>query len=250
MLKEISLALIQAATEFLPISSSGHLALIANINSQPDLFLFTVLHMASLLAVVIFTRKEIMKLLDLRSKEHVKMWGYLIIATIPAGLFGFLFRHLIEQTFSSLLFIGIAFFFTGFILLGTKLARVNSNMNGRNALIIGLFQLLALFPGVSRSGMTISAALYMGIQREEAAKFSFLLFIPLSIGAFVLELNTNVHFDLALLAAFFTCLVMSVVFLHLLLFLIKKRKFWTFSIYCFVAGIVSLILYFVKMTNA
>ncbi len=285
MLNKILLAAIQAATEFLPISSSGHLALVSNLISQPDLFFFTVLHLSSLIAVIIFTRKEIGCLLSF-NRQYRKMWLYLAVATAPAALFGFFFRGKIEETFSSFLFIGIAFIFTGIILFLTKFqenrfaitsipwrggfplrfsvvrkvflyfpipSKTYSNLNIKNSLVIGLFQILALFPGVSRSGMTISSALSLGIDREKAIKFSFLLFIPLCLGAFVLEMREELLemgnffcFDLSLIISFFVCLILSLSFLNLLLFIVKKRKFWAFSIYCFVIGFVSLSLYFLK----
>jgi len=119
MLNEIILSIIQAVTEFLPVSSSGHLALYENIFSKPDLFFIIFLHLASLLAVIIFTRKAILHLLTF-NKSARKLWLYLIITTIPAALIGFLFKNYIESALSSLLFLGIAFLFTGTILLFTK----------------------------------------------------------------------------------------------------------------------------------
>jgi len=128
MLNEILLAIIQAATEFLPISSSGHLALTSNLISKPNLFFFTALHLASLIAVIIFTRKEIFNLITF-NKKYKKLWIYLIIATIPAALFGFFFNNLIEKTFSSYLFLSITFLFTAIILFLTKFTTTNSKLN-------------------------------------------------------------------------------------------------------------------------
>ncbi|MBN1354492.1 MAG: undecaprenyl-diphosphate phosphatase [Candidatus Omnitrophica bacterium] len=243
MTEAIILAIIQAATEFLPISSSGHLALVSSLISQPSLFLFTALHLASLVAVIIFTRNEIAQLVRF-DKKYRKMWLYLVISTIPAGLCGVLFSDLVEKAFSSNLFIGAAFIFTGFILFLTKFTSVHSGLNGRNALIIGLFQVLGIFPGVSRSGMTISSALFLGIDREKAAKFSFLLFMPVSLGAFLLELGHGFYFNAALLVSFLVCLILSLLFLKLLLAIVKKGQLWFFSFYCVAVGIVCLFLFF------
>lgn len=246
MFIEIILAIIQAATEFLPVSSSGHLALVSNLISEPNVFFFTILHLASLIAVLIFTRKEIAGLLSFK-REYKRLWIWLIIATIPAVVFGLLFKAFIESAFSSLLFIGIGFLFTGVILLFSKFAKRKSHLNYKNSLIIGLFQMLALFPGVSRSGMTISSGLLSGIKREKAAKFSFLLFIPLALGAFILELLTaEIYFSLSLVVSFFICLIFSFVFLNLLLKIVKSGNFWIFSFYCFVVGIVSVALSFLN----
>ncbi len=242
MLEEIILAIIQAATEFLPVSSSGHLALVSGLISQPNLFFFTALHIASLIAVLIFMRKEIYSLITFE-RRYRKMWIYLIIATIPAGLFGYFFHSFIESTFSSLLYIGLSFIFTGLILLSTRNSKVYSKLNFGNSLGIGFFQALSLFPGVSRSGMTISSGLLFGIEREKTVKFSFLLFIPLSIGAFILE-SGNFYFSWSLLISFFICLIFSLIFLVFLVEVVRKRKFWLFSIYCFIIGLLTLAIYF------
>ncbi|MBT3398063.1 undecaprenyl-diphosphate phosphatase [archaeon] len=242
MLTEILLAVVQAATEFLPVSSSGHLALVSNLISEPNLFFFTVLHLASLIAVLIFTRREIVDLLRFDSSA-LKMWGFLIVATIPAALFGYFFSSVIESSLSSYLFLGIAFIFTGVILLLTKFASLGGKLNLKNSFVIGLFQVLALFPGVSRSGMTISSGIFFGIDREKAARFSFLLFIPLVIGATFLELG-NFYFSWSLVVSFLVSLILSLAFLKLLFEVIRRGKFWLFSIYCFLIGLVSLGLSF------
>ena len=125
----------------------------------------------------------------------------------------------------------------------TKFAHRIDKLNYTNSLIIGLFQILALFPGVSRSGMTISSALFAGIEREKAAKFSFLLFIPLAIGAFILE-SGEAYFSLGLAIAFVLSFILSLIFLNALYYVIKRDKFWIFSVYCFVIGIITIILHF------
>lgn len=242
MANEILLAIIQAVTEFLPVSSSGHLALVSNFLGELNLFLITILHLASLFSVLIFTRKEIVHLLTF-NKSARKLWLYLIIATIPAVIFALIFRQFIETAFSSYIALGIAFLFTGFVVLSTKFAARKSKLNPKNSLIIGLFQMLALFPGVSRSGMTISSSLLSGIDKEKAAKFSFLLFIPLSIGAVILEFG-NAYLSLNLAIAFVLCFLLSLLFLNLILIIIKKGYFWLFSIYCFIIGMIALILHF------
>jgi len=248
MLYEIFLAFIQAATEFLPVSSSGHLALVEIIFKQkPDMFFFITLHLASLLAVVIFTRKEIIKLISF-NREYRKMWVYLIIATIPAAIFGYFLESKIESSFSSLLFLGLAFMFTGVILLSTKFANVFSEISWKHSIFIGLFQVLALFPGVSRSGMTISAGLFSGLEREESAKFSFLLSIPVILGAFLLELiktPLNLSLMYSWIIPFFICVLFSLLFLNFLYYIVKKGNFWMFSFYCFIIGILVLIFAFV-----
>ena len=242
MTNEILLAIIQAVTEFLPISSSGHLALISNLIGTPDLFLITILHFASLLAVVIFLRKEIKQLLSF-DKKYSKLWIFLIIGTIPAALFGFFFKSIINSSLSSFLVLGISFLFTSVILFITKFAKEYSNLNIKNSLFIGLMQVLALFPGVSRSGITISSGLFSGLNREKAAKFSFLLFIPLELGAMILELG-EFYFSYTLFIALVICFILSLVFLNILYIVVKNGKFWLFSIYSFIIGLIALYLYF------
>lgn len=239
MLIEILLAIIQGITEFLPISSSGHLALISNIISTPNLAFFTMLHFASLLAVIIFMRKEIIGLISFNSK-YKKLWIYWIIATIPAGLIGWLFKDIIEKSLSSFIFLGGAFIFTGLIIIMTKFFNKQEELGLKHSLIIGLMQILALFPGISRSGITISFGIFSGLKKEIAMRFSFLLFIPLSIGATALELN-EVYFDYTLLISFIVCFIVSLMFLKLLRVIINKEYFWIFGIYCLIIGIVSVL---------
>lgn len=249
MFEEIFLAIVQAATEFLPISSSGHLALIGNLVSEPNLFLISVLHFASLLAVLVFTRKEIFNLLSFE-KKYFRLWIFLIVATIPAGIFGFFFKDLVERSLSSLFFISGGFFFTGLILLATKFCGSNSKfekksrLNLKKSFFIGLMQMFALFPGVSRSGMTISSGIFSGIDKKFAAKFSFLLFIPLALGAMILEFG-KIYFSWSLIASFLICFALSLIFLSLLYKIIRKNLFWVFGFYCLAMGIVSFVMGFV-----
>ncbi len=242
MLIEILLAIIQAATEFLPVSSSGHLALFANVFSQPHLFFFTVLHLASLLAILIFTRKEIKKLLTFERK-YSKMWLYLIVGTIPAALVGFFFKDFIESSFSSYLIMGTAFIFTSLLLFSIKFSKGDKKVSWKSSIGVGLMQCLALFPGVSRSGTTIFSARILGVNKEEAFKFSFLLFIPLALGAMLLELG-SFYFSWSLLVSFFVCFFLSLLFLNLLYKILEKNKFWMFGFYCMFVGIVCLVIYF------
>jgi len=242
---KILLAITQAATEFLPISSSGHLAIFSKLIQEPDIFFFTTLHLASLLAVVIFVRKELAGLLRFDSASR-KLLTYLVVATIPAALVGLFFKSAIEKTFHSYLLIGIAFIFTSIVIFMTKFRHAAGGVNMKKAILIGLAQTVALLPGVSRSGMTISTAVFLGVDKEKAMKFSFLLFIPLSLGAFILEAGDNFYINSSLIISFFVCLCASLLFLKILLLVIKKDKFWVFSIYCFTIGLVSTGMHFIK----
>jgi len=240
MLNEILLAIIQAATEFLPISSSGHLALISKLGGFENIQLIVFLHLASLLAVLIFLRREIISLITLK-KRYRRLWPYLILATIPAAFFGFFFKNIIEKTFSSYFFISLFFLFSSIILFLTKFSKEHDKLNWKNSLFIGFFQVFALFPGVSRSGMTISAGLFSGLNKKEAVKFSFLLFIPIVIGANLLELK-NITFQFYLIP-FLICFLLSYFFIFLLYKITEKGYFWIFSIYNLILSIISFLLY-------
>jgi len=252
MLEAIFLAVVQAVTEFLPISSSGHLAFVSNLISEPNLFFFSALHAASLFAIVIFTRRELAHLFRF-DEGYGRVWLYLIVGTIPAALFGFFFRDKISEAFSSFFFIGLAFIFTGVILYTTKFRTEHpEKMSLKYAFIIGCMQVLALFPGVSRSGLTISTALLLGVQKEKAIKFSFLLFIPLSLGAFILSaLGENdtmtgspIYLGATLTICFIVCLALSLLFLRMLFKIVEKGKLWVFSVYCVGIGLTALLFHF------
>lgn len=244
MLIEVLLAVVQAATEFLPVSSSGHLALVSNLISFPDLFFFTMLHLASLFAVLVYTRKETWKLISF-DKKYKKMWGFLVLATIPAALVGYFFGDFFGAVFESYLVLGVTFFATGLILLSTKDAKTFSKLNWKNSLGVGIAQIFAIFPGISRSGTTISAARFLGVSRDEAFKFSFLMFIPLALGAVILEFG-NAYFSWGLLVSFLVCFGLSLFFLSWLRKVVVGGKFWIFGFYCFLISLVSFILYFLK----
>ena len=254
MLENILLAVIQAGTEFLPISSSGYLVLVSNLISKPNLYFFITLHTASLFAVIIFTRNELAHLFRFEG-EYAKWWLYLFIGIIPAAVAGVFFKDFIEEVFSSLFFVGISFFITGLVLYMTKFhKKPPTGLNAEKSLLIGLIQALALLPGISRSGVTISTALMTGVEKEKAIKFSFLLFIPLSVGALILNYvsgngvieGEGFYLNASLILSFMVCLVMSLIFLNLMFHIIKKAKLWLFSFYCFAIGTFTLLYYYLS----
>ncbi len=241
----IFLAIIQSVTEFLPISSDGHLSLFSNLIGSPNLAFIILLHFASLFAVIIYTRKEIWRLLHFK-KEDRKYLIYLIIGIIPAGLAGLFLKSIFESQFNSLLFTGVAFIFTGSVLLMTKETKQISKINLTSSIAIGFAQILALFPGISRSAMTISTAKIMGVKNNDAFKFSFLLLIPLTLGAVLLDINQIANFSYLVLIPFLVCFVLSLFCLKLLEKILIANKFWMFSFYCFFIGIVTIVLSFIR----
>ncbi|MEM4605801.1 MAG: undecaprenyl-diphosphate phosphatase [Candidatus Pacearchaeota archaeon] len=245
MIKEIILAIIQGVTEFLPISSSGHLALFSNFFSEVNLSLFVYLHFASLLAVVIFLRKKIKDLFLKRRKYFL----FVLFGIIPAVFIGFLFRDLIERTFSSLLFLGLCFLISSIFLFLTKFQKKEISLNYMNSFLIGLFQILSLFPGISRSGITISSARILGVKKEEAFDFSFLMFIPLVIGASFLEIfdKKDFFFSINFIIPFILCFFISYFSLAILNQLLKENNLWLFGFYCLFLGFLCIILFLLNM---
>lgn len=250
VLEALLLSIVQGITEWLPISSSGHLAILHNLLGFQDLPFDVFLHFASILAVFVIFRKDIVKLFNFRDKENLKYIGLLFLALIPAGLVGIFFKDQIESFFSSLFYLGIFFLASGIIIYSTKFSFPRKEKpNVLDSIIIGGFQALAVFPGVSRSGATISSSLFRGLKKESAIKFSFLLAIPLILGATILESKDLVLSDinyLVLVISFFVTFIVSIFTIKLLLKIIKNRKFYLFGIYNFIIGILILIWNFLR----
>ncbi len=266
------MGVLQGLTEFLPISSSGHLVLAEKYlgSGKTDIFFDTVLHLGTLIAVVIVLRKELMDIIGafisctFKTKSFTDFQNHwsnnssfrlallILIGTIPAVVLGLLFKETFEKLFSSTLAVGISLSVTGVFLLLTYFAPEPSRnvlkLTWRHAIIIGLAQALAITPGISRSGATISAAMFLKIDRELAGKFSFLLAIPAILGALVLQaghiqisiLRENGYF-LHLLAGLISSAVVGYVALKVLLKLVKKGKLFYFGYYCILIGSITVI---------
>ena len=244
IIQALILSIIQGIAEWLPISSSGHLALMHTFFGFQNLEFDVFLHFASILAVIVIFWKDIASLLDFRKKKNLQYIGLLILAVIPAFLFGMLLRDYIIKSFYSLFFIGLFFVFSGAVIFLTKFSRgVKSRIGVVESLFIGIMQVFALFPGVSRSGMTISGGLFAGLKKEEAVKFSFLLAIPVILGASLAEapqiFASGINYWVLLLSFAVTFFV-SLVVIKLLLKIIYHEKFWLFGVYDFLLGVVVL----------
>ena len=197
LLHVIVLALLQGLTEFLPISSSAHLILPSKMVGWPDqgLAFDVATHVGTLAAVMLYFRRDIVSILQgwfatgfsSSPNQDGRLGWYIIVATLPAGVCGILLDDWIEANLRSSLVIAITTLTFGVLLLvadlGGKQAKTLAHLTIWTALLIGLFQALALVPGTSRSGITITAALLLGFQRESAARYSFLLSIPLILAA-------------------------------------------------------------------
>jgi len=262
ILNAIILGIVQGLTEFLPVSSSGHLVLMQKIFgiTAPALFFDTMLHVGTLLAVVVVLWRDIW---DILRKIIQPLTLYLIIATIPAVLLALAFGDAIEHAFESGKYLGVCFLVTTVLLLTaeflSKRAKSSGSlkkadkMNWFDALIIGIMQAVAIAPGISRSGATISGALSRKLDRDFAARFSFLLSIPAILGAVVLQTKDLVKGSVAsfttqapsgesigaaaVIAGTVAAAVVGFFAMKLMLKIIREKSLFGFAIYTAVLGI-------------
>jgi undecaprenyl-diphosphatase len=265
MLQGIILGVVQGITEFLPISSSGHLVIMQHFlgMEEPMLFFDIMLHLGTLGAVVAvfwgdikeMGQEELLPILKgfantgglFSTLCRARMILLILLASIPTGLIGYLFKKPLESLFSSPHAVGFALCFTGTLLWLTKYGkRQVGPLRVYHALLIGLVQGIAIIPGISRSGATIATGLFLGLSGELAARFSFLLSIPAILGAVSLELassSVSIHTQLlpTVLGTFMATLI-GYLALRYLLKVISHGKLFHFSYYCWALGILTLIL--------
>ena len=246
------LAFVQGLTEFFPVSSSGHLVLIQNLfklESPPVLFDILV-HAGTLGAVIIFFKKDIKKLfigVISGKAEEKKLLALLFLGSIPAGLAGFLLNKNAEALFSSSRMVGFSLLLTSLLLFLTKTlgAKRIKSISKFDAFIIGVFQALAIIPGISRSGSTIAAGIFRGIDRKAAFRFSFLLSVPAIIGALLLQTPQIMDKGSLFLSQGFFGMIISffvgLFSLKILGELVIKSKLWIFGFYCLFLGLFVLV---------
>ena len=261
ILVAVVLGIVQGLGEFLPISSSGHLVLLQKVFgiSEQTLFFDTMLHIGTLLAVVVVLRNDIMAIL---SKPIQPLTGFLIIATVPAVFAALVFGDLIEHAFSTGQFLGVSFLITTILLcaaefLSKRISKANGykkaeEMNWLDALIIGIFQAIAIPPGISRSGATISGALSRRLDRDFAARFSFLLSIPAILGALVLNLKDLARsggaagsIGVEVIAGTIVAAIIGFFAVKLMLKIVREKSLYGFAIYTAALGCLILIDQFV-----
>jgi len=244
ILEAVILGIVQGFTEFLPVSSSGHLIIAQKTLGieEPMLAYNIVLHLGSLVAVLAVFWKDIVGFI---TKPFQNLMYMLVAATIPAIIAGFFFVEQIEVLFEGGLFLALCFIITGFLLFYSDGIQNNKKQDKdiklSNALVIGCVQALAISPGISRSGSTIAAGLHQGLTRETAARFSFLLSIPTILGAAVLmaiDVMGSVEGASAfvsniepLLFGFFAAMLSGYLSIRFMLDLIKKSKLRYFGFY-------------------
>lgn len=262
LIQAIILGIVQGLTEFLPISSSGHLVALPYILNwnlpAKEMFIFNVLvQMGTLAAVIIYFWKDLMAIIKgffqalftgkPFSTHEARMGWLLIVATIPAGLAGIFLNDLVEKAFSSPLATGVALLGTALMMLvAEKVSKQMGEMEDINfgtALVMGLMQVLALLPGVSRSGSTISGGMYRNLKRESAGKFSFLMSIPIMLGAgglsayqMVTEVPDLASFLPFMAAGFLTAMIVGYISIRWLLKFLVNHSLVYFSIYCAALG--------------
>lgn len=263
------LGFIQGFTEPIPVSSSGHLVIFQSLLNKVGVKLPTgdvtfevIVNTGSLLAIMFFYRKDIVRIAykffgyiaskgtDKSKLPEFRFGILLIIATIPAGIGGVLLKDYISSAFSNVKLVGCTLLLTAIMLMlihkyGYTGKRSTKKLNVFDALRMGFFQLLALLPGVSRSGSTITAGLLGGLDQKAARDFSFFMFMPVSLGAVILELPEFMHSTtfkdlwLPYLIAFIISIFTTYFALKLLFKIIKERKFNIFAVYCFIVGLIT-----------
>ncbi len=243
----VILGLVQGLTEFLPVSSSGHLVLLSNLfGIQDSLFVSIILHVATLLSILVVLRKEVWGIIR---KPFGKTGLNIMLATIPTGLIAIVLMPLIESSFSGKF---LPFCFLGsavLLLLGWYISskKKGHELTNKDAVILGIAQGFAVLPGLSRSGTTISAGLFSGVKKEEAAKFSFLMSLPIILLSLALEVYKIISLGeiisvnvVGVILAFIVAFLVGVVSIKFMIKLTEKSNFKWFSIYLILLALISI----------
>lgn len=250
----VILGIIQGVTELLPISSSAHLTIIPWIFNWniPESF-DVALHFGTLLAIGIYFFKEWIELIKGGYKYVVKkektvqgrMFWYIVAATIPGGIIGFLLDHFFEDTLSRPIIIALALIVMGILLYVVDKKAKNKikyeQMTFKQTFLIGVSQALAFIPGVSRSGVTMTTARFMGVDRESAAKYSFMLSAPIVLAATIFKFKDFV-FDLPFVIGVITSFLSGIFVIKFLLDYLKKGSFKLFAIYRIIFGVIIILV--------
>lgn len=244
----VFLGTVQGLTEFLPVSSSGHLVIAQSFFegfSQPGVLFDAVLHGGTILAVLWYFKKQLVRL-------DRRMLTLLFVGSIPAGVAGLLFKDFFESLFSNPGAVGFALLVTGTMnwlvdkRKNTTHTRQHTTkeMGILDSLVVGVFQAIAIIPGISRSGSTIFAGVFRGVKKEDAATFSFLLSIPAVSGAIFLQVVKNGQGNIDYLpytVGFITAFIVGYFAIDFLFKVIKEHNFWVFALYCWIVGLTTLL---------
>ncbi len=256
IIEAIILGLIQGLTEFLPVSSSGHLEIVKSLFSnkqlpEESLMVTVVLHAATALSTIVIFRREIWKIIhglfQFKWNEEAKYSFKIIVSMIPAALVGLFYNDAIEGLYDGQVrLVGMMLIITGLLLFFADRAKTSiKGVNFQNSFIIGLAQAIAILPGISRSGATISTSVLLGIDREKAARFSFLMVVPLILGKIAKDIMDGAftQTDIAiapLSAGFFTAFIVGLFACTWMINIVKRSKLKYFAYYCFVVGFVAI----------
>ena len=260
------LAAVQGLGEFLPISSSAHLILAPWLFNWPDqgLAFDIALHWGTLLAVVAYFRLDIWHMIkgflhslrkdtrDLQNNLYQKLSWLIIIATIPAAVIGKIFEQQVETVFRNPILIAITLAIVGIVLLiadkvGEKVKTLN-HTTMTHAIVIGLSQAIAIIPGISRSGATMTTGLFLGLKREDAARFSFLMSVPIILGAGVLKIPDIVHIEnqLSVFVGFLSAGIFGFLSIKFLLKYIATKSFAIFTWYRLALALIIIVVYYLR----
>lgn len=257
-LNAILLGILQGLTEFLPVSSSGHLQIgkeVLNFET-PDLLFDVMLHVATLCVVLLFFRKRVAAIIKAFlglffqrfSKDYFEnkrfLWG-IIIASIPTAIIGLLFEKYMLQYFQAVTFVGYALIVTSILLIISDKFQGADKITPGKSVIIGIAQGLAVTPGISRSGTTIAVSVMLGINRQEAAEFSFLISVPAILGAMLLHIKDITSFDQSLIvpyaAGMAAAFISGFLVIGVMMAFIKNAQLKFFAIYCLILGIITVV---------
>lgn len=268
-LQALLMGIFQGLTEYLPVSSSGHLAIagsLLGIDDPEKIMVFTVaVHVATVLSTLVILGKEIVTLLkglftrptpDTLSPVGIKTWNMeqnyvlnIVISMIPIGIIGLCFKDVVEEQFSSLMVVGVCLIVTALLLAFSYFSkpREKENITPWDAFIIGLAQAIAVLPGLSRSGSTIGMGLILGDKKEKLAQFSFLMVIPPILGEALLNIKDIVEIGIdqamagisviALAVGFVAAFAVGCLACKWMIDLVKKGKMIYFAIYCALLGV-------------
>ncbi|WP_378179348.1 undecaprenyl-diphosphate phosphatase [Aquimarina sp. SS2-1] len=258
----IILGIVQGLTEFLPVSSSGHLelgkAILGDQSVPEESLLFTVvLHFATALSTIVVFRKDVFQIIkglfQFKKNDETMFSLRIIVSMIPAVLIGLFFEEQLEQLFGgNILFVGCMLIITAILLwLADKAKDTAKIVTTSNAFIIGVAQAIAMLPGISRSGATISTSVLLGNDKTKAARFSFLMVIPLifgKIGKDLLsgDLNFTTESSTPLLLGFIAAFISGLFACTWMISLVKKSKLSYFALYCIIVGVTAIIFGFIK----
>jgi len=256
-LEAILLGLIQGLTEFLPVSSSGHLEIAKAIFGddslpQESLTFTVILHFATALSTMVIFRKEIQTIVNglfqFKWNEEFQFSLKIIVSMIPAVFIGLFFEEQLESFFGGkLLLVGCMLLVTALLLLlADKAKNTTKNVSYNNAFVIGISQAIAMLPGISRSGATISTSVLLGIDRTKAARFSFLMVVPLIFGKVAKDLlGGEINLDSSqigvMTVGFIAAFISGLLACHWMIALVKKSKLSYFAIYCAIVGLIAIV---------